>query len=142
MKSNMSRLDRFRVEVLNNIMLHDITLTATDENGERPVVVALDEEPIAVMLHRIANVGGNATVFSRSVSGPVRVVTFANVADALDPGAGEDMASRGQQPSATASVGAFLDYARLRPEGVRVAVSPGPDPIRSEATDVQDGVFA
>lgn len=134
-RPRLSRLDAFRVEVMHKIGVLDLELKATNEHGELPVVAVLDDEPISVMLRRVAAVGGNATVFARGEH--VRVVTFTNVADALDPEAGEDMASDGNRPGATAAVGAFLDYLELRHAGVRVALGPH-STQRSEASGVRD----
>lgn len=120
-RTHLSPLDAFRAEVIASIGILGIELKITDDRGHFPVVAALDDEPVEVLLRRIAGVGGNATVFSHGRS--VRSATVVNVADALDPLAGEDLASEGNRPGRTASVGALLDYLRLKSDGVQLSIT-------------------
>ena len=134
--AQLDDLDAFRAEVVANIAIAGIDLKITDEHGAFPVVAALDSEPVALLMRRIAGVGGNATVFSRGRDF-VRLATIVNADDALDPSAGEDMASEGNRPGESASVGALLDYLALKEDGVKLSITVESAEGRSEVGGVQ-----
>ena len=61
-----SRLDAFRRNVSWNLAcgaLADVDLPVIGDDGGNPVVVALDEEPISLLLGRLRAVGGYANLF-------------------------------------------------------------------------------
>ncbi|MBF6350345.1 hypothetical protein IU448_15160 [Nocardia flavorosea] len=65
---SQSQLDEFRREV--NLALAvgafgDLELPATSDDGGHPVVVALEDESLSVVLDRLGAVGGRATLFVR-----------------------------------------------------------------------------
>ena len=63
-----ARLDDFRKEVAYNLefgALRDAQLPVTGVGGTRPIVTALADEPLAVMLNRLRDAGGTANVFIR-----------------------------------------------------------------------------
>jgi hypothetical protein len=66
------RLDEFRQEVSNRLAvgdLQDYALPVTDA----PVIVALDEEPLSVVLTRIRSAGGRVNLFVEGQDFPLAV---------------------------------------------------------------------
>ncbi|MFT4135346.1 hypothetical protein [Microbacterium sp.] len=115
-------LDEFSREINLELAIGGLsssTLPVVNDDGESPVVVALAEERLSVLLARVRNVGGYANVFVRLPGGHSRTAII-DVAGAIDPDAAEDFASAEGRPSAAANVGMFLDYLRTRPNGVRI----------------------
>lgn len=110
-------LDDFRLEVMMNLGLSDIALDVVDEDGNRPVVVALDDESLATLMRRVATVGGYANVFSRGV-GIVRRVAIMRTESAIFADDAEDMTV--DAPSGLSTVGAFLDYVASQRHGVKI----------------------
>lgn len=117
-----AELDVFRHEINLELAIGDLaksTLPVVNDEGDAPVVVALAEERLSVLLARVRNAGGYANVFIRLPDGHSRVAII-DVAGAIDPGAAEDFASAADRPSGNASVGMFLVYLSTRPNGVRI----------------------
>lgn len=124
-----AELDAFRHEINLELAIGDLAnspLPVVNNDGDAPVVVALAEERLSVLLARVRNVGGYANVFIRLPGGHSRIAII-DVAGALDPTAAENFASAADRPSANASVGMFLDYLRTRPNGVRIPARLGDD---------------
>lgn len=123
MNEEMSdRLDRFRRSVHTNLALGalaDQELPVVDNEGNFPIVVALEDERLAVLMRRVSNVGGYATAFvDREAS--VQVLSFIDSSCSIDADAAEDLASDDARPGATATVGMFVDYLTMKPHGVRL----------------------
>lgn len=133
-----SEIDAFRVEVMMNLATSDIRLDIVDDRGEVPVVVALDDEPLSVLMRRIANTGGFANVFAR---GPhVRQVSFVRAESSLFEKDADDMVAD-EAPSGAVTVGAFLDYVETQSDGVNIpAVLPSA--MGATVRDARDVVFA
>ena len=97
MTSNKDELDHLRLEASLNLAygaVADAELV-TNDDGDCPIVVALDWEPLSIMLGRVRAVGGYGTIFSRNAAGAVRMLSVIQgncaltpVGDALTPGAG------------------------------------------------------
>lgn len=124
-------LDEFRREINLELALGDIAnadLPVVNDEGDAPVVVALAEERLSVLLARVRNAGGYANVFVRLEKGHSRIA-FIDVAGALDPDAAEDFASAEGRPSGRANVGLFLEYLKTRPQGVRIPARLSDDEI-------------
>jgi hypothetical protein len=115
-------LDDFRREINLELAIGDIAnadLSVVNDEGDAPVVVALAEERLSVLLARVRAAGGYANVFVRLAKGH-STIAFIDVAGALDPAAAEDFASAEGRPSGRANVGLFLEYLATRPQGVRI----------------------
>lgn len=121
------RLDEFRREINLNLAvgaLSDTTLEVVDVNGESPVVVALDEERLEVVLRRIQDAGGYANLFVKG-EGHVRRASFIDTRSALGADAAEDLTGA-MEPSGRSTIGMFLDFAELHPGGVKLPMSLAP----------------
>lgn len=119
---NMSELDAFRNSINFHLALGDLAeeeLPVVDANGRHPVVAALEGERLAVVLRRIENVGGYANVFVRK-DDAVALLAFIDSSCAIDSASAEDLSSDGSRPGPDATVGMFLDYLALKPNGVRL----------------------
>ena len=139
MHDELSELDRFWTEVLVNLADQDITLDITDSNGECPVVVALDEERLAVLMRRVEGVGGFANVFSRGKR-LVRQVSVLRASDALFEAEAENMTA--EPPSGDVSVGAFLDYVETQKRGVVIPALPNAPTNAQVLREVREVAFA
>jgi hypothetical protein len=121
------QLDDFRREVNWNLAcgaLADFELPVTGVDGTFPVVVALEDEPLSIVLGRLRAVGGFANLFVHGDDGRVRLVSVIDQRSAIgEPD--DDMSPEGERPGVTATVGMFLDYFTRHPHGVVLAtVSP------------------
>lgn len=119
---NTSALDKFRNWINVNLAigaLADENLPVVNNDGRHPVVTALGGERLAVLLRRVENVGGFANVFVDSGE-TVRMIAFIDSSCAIDSANAEDLAADGSRPGADATVGMFLDYLALKPNGVRL----------------------
>lgn len=116
----MSELDAFRAEINRSLAVGDfaaVALEVVDLEGRTPVVVALADDRLPVLLRRIESVGGYANVFVKTAGG-VRRVAVMDVDGALDVRSADDMRSASEQPSSDSTVGAFVDYLAHRVSGV------------------------
>jgi hypothetical protein len=133
----MTDLDAFRRAIDRSLAigdLADVDLDVVDVDGRSPVVVALEDERLPVLLRRVETVGGYANVFVKTQAG-VRRVAVVDIDGALDVRSADDMRATDEQPSAECSVGTFVDYLAARPGGVvlpaRLATAArGPLPAR------------
>ncbi|MCS5732394.1 hypothetical protein [Herbiconiux daphne] len=119
MTDDIRELDEFRREVhfaLANDSGDDLGLAVVDVDGNSPVVVALGDERLAVLLRRVQAVGGFANAFVRRTDG-VAVVAFLDANGAIDPASADDMTGD-DRPSADATVDIFIDYLLNKPGGV------------------------
>jgi hypothetical protein len=66
------RLDQFRREVNNRLAVGDLEDYSLPVEGA-PVIVALDEEPLSVVLTRIRSAGGHVNLFVEGQDFPVAV---------------------------------------------------------------------
>lgn len=126
------RLDQFRSEINYNLALGILAneqLPVVDDRGEVPVVAALGGERLAVLLRRVAAVGGYANVFIDN-GDAVRVLSFIDESCAIESAEAEDLASDDNRPGADATVSMFLAYLELKPRGVRL---PADIPARERA---------
>ncbi|MGC5249553.1 hypothetical protein ACPXB3_21820 [Gordonia sp. DT219] len=115
MTIHQNRLDRFRREVSLNLAVGavaDVDLVTNDQ-GDCPVIVSLDYEDLSTILGRVRAVGGYGTLFSAGPAG-VRMVSIIRGSGAFK--IPEEQAS----PGADATVGMFLDYVSLHPDGVAI----------------------
>lgn len=116
----MRGLDAFRREVDRSLAVGrfaDLELEVVDVDGRSPVVVALEDERLPVLLRRLEAVGGYANVFVRTGDG-VRRVAVMDTDGALDVRGADDMRSADDQPGADSSVGVFVDHLATRSGGV------------------------
>lgn len=128
-------LDSFRHELNTSLAvgtLSDFELLVTDAAGERQVVVALGHERVEVLFGRLQSVGGYANVFvleklpnaaDRVVYVPVMPETSAIHATSASRMTGDD------KPSPNATVSMFLEFLRLKPEGVIVPLELSKQPV-------------
>lgn len=128
MSDRVARLDAFRRDVNLSLAvgeLADVDLEVVNSEGKSPVVVALDEERLEVVLRRVQNAGGFANLFVKG-PGVVRRASFIDARSALGE-AGADDLTGAQRPSGQTTIGMFLDYAALHDEGVNLPLSLAPD---------------
>lgn len=131
-------LDAFRVEVDWNLACGALAgheLPVTGDDGDHLVVVALAEEPLSILLGRLRAVGGYANLFVQGPGG-VRMVSVIKDDCAIgDPD--DDMTPPAERPGADATVGMFLDYLDLCPNGVRLSmVNPAQPPVARDSQAV------
>ncbi|GAA2225912.1 hypothetical protein N1031_04215 [Herbiconiux moechotypicola] len=120
MTASTEKLDDFRQEMFAAIALGELAdreLAVVDDEGRAPVIVAMDDERLAVLLRRIEMVGGYANVFVKSAGG-VRYLAVLRASGAVDPESATDMTSDAPNPATTVAM--FLDYLLLQPNGVRL----------------------
>jgi hypothetical protein len=116
----ITELDAFRHEVDRSLAvgaLADVDLQVVDLEGRSPVVVALEDERLPVLLRRVEAVGGYANVFVRTRQG-IRRISVMDVDGALDVRSADDMRAHDEQPSTASTVGTFVDYLTARAGGV------------------------
>jgi hypothetical protein len=104
-----SRLDNFRRKVNRNLAygaLADMDLPVTSDDGGCPVVVALEDERLSVVLGRLRAVGGFANLLMRG-NGRVRLASVIGASCAI-PDPDDDMTGD-DGPGPKATVGMFLD---------------------------------
>lgn len=108
-------LDMLRDAVNRNLAYGPLAAVelVTNDHGDCPVVVALDDESLAIVLGRVRAVGGYGTVVSRGAERD-RIVSLIQAEGSLAPS--PDVLT----PGATASFGMFLDHVELHPEGVSI----------------------
>ncbi|ONI64924.1 hypothetical protein CSIV_09470 [Microbacterium sp. CSI-V] len=117
-----SELDKFRNSININLAvgaLADEELPVVNNDGHHPVVAALSNELLAVLLGRIEKVGGYANVFVSSEN-RVTMLAFIDSSCAIGAAEAEDLASDGERPGVDATVETFLDYLMMKPNGVRL----------------------
>lgn len=117
-----SVLDEFRRSINLNLAIGALAgeeLPVVDNTGRHPVVAALGEERLAVLLRRVENVGGYANVFVLT-DDAVRMVPFIDASCAIDASAAEDLSADDSRPGIDATVGMFVDYLELKPNGIRL----------------------
>lgn len=111
----------FRSRVSRGIAHGRIALPVVDTDGSRPVVFALENEPLVTLVDRLRAIGGYANVFVSCDSG-IRQLAVVDSRSAI-PIPSDDLTS--EQPGPLTSVGMFLDSLTLHPNGVvLLAVNP------------------
>lgn len=127
MSTITDRLDEFRQSILLNLgtgALRNTRLPVVDAQGQHPIVAALAEERLAVLLRRVQAVGGFANVFVfDAIDDTVQLVPFIDRRSAISADDAEDLTSAADRPAANATVGMFLSYLRLKPHGVLLPAS-------------------
>jgi hypothetical protein len=113
------QLDQFRREIDCNLAfgaLQDFTLPVTDDG--HPVVVALAYETVATLTARVLATGGYANLFVKD--GPrTRFAAFVDETCAV--GEADTTMIGDEAPSASSTVGMFLDYVERHPNGVTIS---------------------
>lgn len=130
MSDRAARLDELRRYVNLNLargVFSDTELEVVDVDGHAPVVVALDEERLEVVLRRIQNAGGYANVFVAGAE-HIRRASFIDARSAVTE-AGADTLTGDLRPSGQTTIGMFLDYTEMHPEGVILPMSLAPDGV-------------
>ncbi len=122
MSTITDRLDEFRQSILLNLgtgALENTQLPVVDARGQHPIVAALSEERLAVLLRRVQAVGGFANVFVLdAVEGSVQLVPFIDRRSAILADSAEDLTSAVDRPAPDATVGMFLAYLSVKAHGV------------------------
>lgn len=135
---SFERLDAFRQEVDWNLAcgaLAGVELPVTGDDGGCPVVVALDDERFSILLGRLRAVGGFANLFVKDGEGRVRTASVIGETCAI-PTADDKMLGD-DAPGADATVGIFLDYLELHPNGVVVSAAVGHPACARDARTVE-----
>ena len=136
------RLDAFRESILLNLgagALENETLPVVDVQGKCPIVAALADERLAVLMRRVEAVGGFAYVFILDEEdGAVHMVPFIDRASALLADSAEDLTSDADRPGPDATAGMFLSYLELKPNGVLLPARLEDDrPIATQPRELQ-----
>jgi hypothetical protein len=132
-----SRLDAFRREVdwhLGCGALADFDLPVTGDDGGFPVVVALEDERLSIVLGRLRAVGGFANLF---VKGNRRVRMASVIDTACAIGTPDDVFTGDDIPWATVTVGFFLDYVERNPNGIAISAAVGHPACARDARTVE-----
>lgn len=119
------RLDVFRREVDWNLAcggLAGMELPVTSDDGGFPVVVAMENERLSIVLGRLRAVGGFANLF---VQGDGRVRMASVIGESCAIPTPDDKLIGGERPGADATVGTFLDYVERHPNGVVISAAVG-----------------
>lgn len=135
---NQSQLDEFRREVNFNLAvgaLADFELPVTGDDGGCPVVVALEDEALSIVLGRLKAVGGYANLFVRGAD-QVRMASVIDSSSALAE-ASDDMTLDGERPNPDATVGMFLDWVEKCPNGVKLSKAVGHPAYARDARNVE-----
>lgn len=136
-----SQLDAFRREVNINLAvgaLADLDLPVTSDNGDFPVVVALEGEPLSIVLGRLRAVGGYANLFVSNTIDRVRLVAVVDSRSAVNDRVADDMTAPGEAPGIDATVGTFVDWLERCPHGVKLSAAVGqPAAFARDAQDVE-----
>lgn len=141
MISQSAILDEFRAALNLSLAvgeLSDFELLVTDVSGDKPVVVALANERLEVLLGRLRSVGGFANVFvldREQPGGPVSYVPALPIESVIDTSWVETLSSD-EKPSPHASIGMFLEFLKLNPAGVSVPVGLADKPVMREGATV------
>ena len=129
------QLAAFRRELNWNIAHGNVNLPVVGIDGVPMVLVALEKEPLSVLLGRLRAVGGKANLF---VQGPNRVRQVSFVEDGSTIPIPDDDQDGGERPVATESVGHFLDYLERHPNGVALpTLNPAGSPVARDTREVQ-----
>lgn len=134
----LGRLDAFRAEVCWNLAcgpMADSDLPVTSDDGEFIVVAALEDEPLSTLLGRLRAVGGYANVFVKRAACVTQVSVIADLCAITTPD--EHLTVPGS-PGASSTVGMFLDYLDLHPNGLRLSVvNPAKPAVAKDARPVE-----
>lgn len=117
MMREQERLKRFSVTVMYNAVVNDLG-TITNDKGQIALVACLDEEPLRVLVDRVAACGGYATVFSLRQDGLVRITEVVDDQCAIRDDT--DLMIADEAPDPEAPIGLFLDYLATQETGVTI----------------------
>ncbi len=111
-------LANFNIEVNENIAAGNVDgmLKVKDANGEYPIVVALGYEPLSLLVERISSIGGIANVFVKRKD----CVSMIVAERPNGKGHPEDLSNIDEWESGASDIDMFLEYLRLRKDGVIV----------------------
>ena len=95
----------------------DEYLEVTNDDGEYPVVTAIDSESLYFLNQRVTSMGGKANIFIDTGKG-IDVIYAMDCSSPEQASGAEDLSTGWENGDAT--VGAFLDYIAFRPQGVLI----------------------
>ncbi|SIJ39137.1 Conserved protein of uncharacterised function; putative phage protein [Mycobacteroides abscessus subsp. bolletii] len=133
------QLELFRREVNFNLAegaLANVDLSVTNDEGETPVVVALVDELLSVMIERIQAAGGYANVFVQDRRNR-KVLRFAVVREVCAIGEPDDTMVGDEAPGRNATIGMFLHYVQQHPNGVTISTALGHPACARDARPVE-----
>lgn len=109
-------LANFRIEVNQNLARgeFDHMLVVKDEHGEYPVVTALGNEPLSLLLERVSALGGRANIFVKGSEG-VSFILADYPEDGVQP---LDLSDGAQWASGESAIDIFLQYLRTQKNGI------------------------
>ena len=113
------QLTEFRHAINQAITRGELALPVVGNDGIPMVIVALEDEPLFVLLGRLRAVGGNANLFVRGTGRIRRVSVIDQLSAVTVP---DEHMTGDERPDPMASVGMFLDYLERRPNGVVLSV--------------------
>lgn len=112
------RRDELAVKVLHDLAVNPRKLTATSGDGTRPIVVALDEELLSVVMGRVRQRGECANLFVELAGGDV--VLFRATVGAIAESKAEVFSEGPVHQNTT--IGMMAEYVLTAPEGVQMSV--------------------
>lgn len=140
MTAEMTRLEELtQLAIRVNSMLIDGALPelpVVDEEGEYPLVFALEHERLAVLLRRVQNHKGFANIFVLRADDRIVPLSAVLASDALGEHLADNMTGA-EQPSIQSSVGSFVDYLVAHGNGVML-----PSRLVSNDTDDRTAQFS
>lgn len=128
MSSWREELASFELEVMYNTTITDFGVRVTNDEGDTPVLSAVDAEPLGELMADLFRTGGYGTVF---VKGPVDSagsykVSRLEFVDAVSTLSEDATDLTGDEaPSSLATVGMLVDFVRTQSEGVRLPLQLG-----------------
>lgn len=128
-------LDNARRLVHALIGLNGLNLPVQNRNGEKFVVVALEREPLPVLIERVRQAGGYANVFVQMSD---FLIQFGVVESADSPS--EDPSKLEIYQDNTATIGTFVEFLTQTDSPVGIELIPGTSPLRAGETKILSAV--
>ena len=100
----------------------DDMLTVTDDNGDYPIVCALGEEPLSLLIERCSAIGGDANIFVHGAKG-VSLLASRSGSSQLPTAKIVDLADPEEWQNGDAAIDLFLEYLALSES--KIAKVPG-----------------
>ncbi|ANU43125.1 hypothetical protein [Bifidobacterium animalis] len=108
----------------------DKLMPVEDKYGNKPIVLALSEEPLHLLVDRVRAVGGNANVFVREGN---HIISISAKDDSNPSVASENWADENDWESGSSPISLFIHALKQHPNGIQIP-STLPAPASDSAT--------